>query len=236
MTQLIVLRHGQSQWNLDNRFTGWFDVGLTDQGRQEAARAGQLLLDAGLSDIDIAHTSRLQRAIHTLWVVLEQLDRVWIDVHRHWQLNERHYGALQGLNKAETVDKYGKEQVHIWRRSYDTPPAPVTADSPMNPANDSRYQDIPTEQLPTTESLLQVRDRIIPLWKSIIAPQIGQGKKLLITAHGNSLRALAMYLMDMSPEQVMEFNIATGVPLVFDITNNNRAERMYFLEGNEKSI
>ena len=230
MTKLIVLRHGQSQWNLENRFTGWVDVDLTEEGKKEAANAAKRLMDADLASIDMAYCSRQKRAIRTLWIMLDKMDRMWVDVERHWQLNERHYGALQGLNKAETIKKYGDEQVHIWRRSYDTPPDPISVDSPMYPGNEARYKDIDQSLLPRTESLKQVRERIIPLWHSTLAPQIDAGKQLLITAHGNSLRALAMYLTDMSPEQVMDFNIATGTPLVFEMDGADKTKDMYFLD------
>lgn len=230
MTKLIVLRHGQSQWNLENRFTGWVDVDLTKEGEKEATSAADRLIDAGLANIDRAYCSRQKRAIRTLWIVLGGIDRVWVDVERHWQLNERHYGVLQGLNKEETIKKYGEEQVHIWRRSYDSPPEPVSVDSPMYPGNEDRYSSIDKSLLPKTESLKQVRERIIPLWHSVIAPQIDAGKQLLITAHGNSLRALAMYLTDMSPQQVMDFNIATGTPLVFEMDGADTTKDMYFLD------
>jgi 2,3-bisphosphoglycerate-dependent phosphoglycerate mutase len=216
MYQLVLLRHGQSTWNLSNRFTGWTDVDLTEQGREEAQEAGRLL-EAGGFVFDIAHTSVLKRALRTNWIVLDVLDRLWIPVIPDWRLNERHYGALQGLNKAETAEKHGEAQTQIWRRSFDTPPPPLPPDDPRHPKHDPRYASIRPADLPSTESLKDTIARFIPYWKETIAPQIAAGKRVLITAHGNSLRALVKYLDGISEQDIVGLNIPTGIPLVYEL-------------------
>ncbi|MBT8079802.1 MAG: 2,3-diphosphoglycerate-dependent phosphoglycerate mutase [Gammaproteobacteria bacterium] len=212
--KLVLCRHGQSEWNLQNLFTGWTDVGLTDKGRREAVDAGKTVRKLDY-EIDIAYTSVLKRAIHTLWLMLDEMDRVWIPVIRDWRLNERHYGALQGLNKAETAEKYGDEQVHIWRRSYATPPPPLEADDERHPSHDPRYAGI--SNLPATESLATTLDRVQPCWDELIAPQLRNGKNVLIAAHGNSLRALVKMLDRVSEDEITGFNIPTGIPLAYDL-------------------
>ncbi len=215
-SQLVLLRHGQSQWNLDNRFTGWVDVDLTEKGVAEAAEAGRLMAAEGLQ-FDQAHTSLLKRAIRTLWVSLEQLDQVWVPVQRSWRLNERHYGALQGLNKAETSAKHGEEQVHIWRRSYDIPPPAIPVDDPGHPANDRRYAHLDPQALPGTESLALTLDRVLPHWHDAIAPVLKTGKTVLVTAHGNSLRALVKYLEEVPDDEITSLNIPTGIPRLYTL-------------------
>jgi len=215
--KLVLCRHGQSEWNKKNLFTGWTDVDLTDQGRQEAVDAGRVL--SGLDyDFDIAYTSVLARAIHTLWLILDELDRVWIPVVRDWRLNERHYGALQGLNKSETARKYGEEQVHIWRRSYDITPPPLETDDPRHPGHDARYAGI--NNLPDTESLATTLDRVTPCWNELIAQQLKAGRNVLIAAHGNSLRALVKMLDEVSEDEITGFNIPTGIPLVYELDDS----------------
>jgi 2,3-bisphosphoglycerate-dependent phosphoglycerate mutase len=212
--KLMLVRHGQSDWNLKNLFTGWTDVDLTDKGIQEAADAGKLL--AGLDyQFDIAYTSVLKRAIRTLWIMLDEMDRMWIPVVRDWRLNERHYGALQGLNKAETSAKYGDEQVHIWRRSYATPPPELDADDERHPVHDPRYAGI--SGLPATESLATTLQRVQPCWQELIVPELKAGKNVLIAAHGNSLRALVKMLDDVSEDEITGFNIPTGIPLAYEL-------------------
>ena len=212
--KLMLVRHGQSDWNLKNLFTGWTDVDLTEKGIQEAVDAGKLL--AGLDyDFDIAYTSVLKRAIRTLWIMLDEMDRMWIPVVRDWRLNERHYGALQGLNKAETSAKYGDEQVHVWRRSYATPPPALEPDDERHPAHDQRYAGI--AGLPATESLATTLDRVQPCWEELIVPDLKEGKNVLIAAHGNSLRALVKMLDDVSEDEITGFNIPTGIPLVYEL-------------------
>jgi 2,3-bisphosphoglycerate-dependent phosphoglycerate mutase len=212
--KLVLCRHGQSDWNLKNLFTGWTDVDLTEQGRKEARDAGRLLAERGYK-FDIAFTSVLQRAIRTLWIMLDEMDRVWIPVVRDWRLNERHYGALQGLNKAETAAKYGDEQVHIWRRSYDIPPPELDPEDERHPLHDARYAGI--SDLPATESLATTLDRVLPCWNDVIAPELRNGKDVLIAAHGNSLRALVKMLDGVSDEEITGFNIPTGVPLAYQL-------------------
>jgi len=212
--KLVLVRHGQSTWNLENLFTGWTDVDLTEKGIAEAREAGRLL--AGLDyDIDIAFTSVLKRAIRTLWIMLDEMDRMWIPVVRDWRLNERHYGALQGLNKAETAAKYGDDQVHIWRRSYDVPPPPLEADDERHPSHDPRYRGI--ADLPATESLALTLERVRPCWHEKIAPELRAGRNVLIAAHGNSLRALVKMLDEISDEAITGFNIPTGIPMAYDL-------------------
>lgn len=215
--KLVLCRHGQSDWNLKNLFTGWTDVDLTDQGIGEAKAAGRLLADLGF-EFDVAYTSVLTRAIRTLWLMLDEMQRMWIPVHRDWRLNERHYGALQGLNKAETAAKYGDEQVHIWRRSYDIPPPALEADDERHPSHDPRYADIDT--LPDTESLKTTLDRVIPCWEQRIAPELAAGRDVLIAAHGNSLRALVKMLDSVSDDEITGFNIPTGVPLSYELDDS----------------
>ena len=214
--KLVLLRHGQSQWNLENRFTGWVDVDLTDQGRAEAAAAGRLMREEGLR-FDVAHTSTLKRAIRTLNLALAELDQDWIPVHKSWRLNERHYGALQGLDKAQTAARHGDEQVKVWRRSYDIPPPPMAADDPGHPANDPRYAGLDRRVLPATESLATTLERVLPYWHDAIAPALKEGRDVLVAAHGNSLRALYKYLNDVSKEDILELNIPTGIPLLFEL-------------------
>jgi 2,3-bisphosphoglycerate-dependent phosphoglycerate mutase len=212
--KLVLCRHGQSEWNLKNLFTGWTDVDLTEKGIQEAIDGGRLLADMGY-EFDIAFTSVLKRAIRTLWLMLDEMDRMWIPVVRDWRLNERHYGALQGLNKAETAAKYGDEQVHIWRRSYDITPPPLEVTDERHPSHDARYAGI--ENLPGTESLALTLDRVLPSWEEKIAPELRAGKDVLIAAHGNSLRALVKMLDKVSDEEITGFNIPTGIPLAYEL-------------------
>jgi len=219
MKTLVLLRHGQSQWNQENRFTGWVDVPLSPAGVSEAQQAGQLLEEAGLG-FDFAFTSRLKRAIKTLWIVLEELDLMWIPVQRSWRLNERMYGALQGLNKTETAAKHGADQVKIWRRSYDIPPPAMSRDSAMYPGADPRYRDLKPEEVPLTECLKDTVDRFLPYWDSEIAPAVRRGERVLIVAHGNSLRALVKHLDAVSDEDIVELNIPTGVPLVYELDDD----------------
>jgi 2,3-bisphosphoglycerate-dependent phosphoglycerate mutase len=214
---LVLARHGQSTWNVDNLFTGWTDVDLSPLGREEAARAGAELLRAGIT-IDVAYTSVLKRAIRTLWIMLDAMDRMWVPVERDWRLNERHYGALQGLNKAETVARHGEAQVKVWRRSYDIPPPPLEADDPRHPRFDPRYADIDPARLPATESLADTLVRVKPCFDERIAPQLLAGRNVLVTAHGNSLRALIKMLDGVSEAEIVELNVPTGVPLVYDFT------------------
>ncbi|HXG89403.1 MAG TPA: 2,3-diphosphoglycerate-dependent phosphoglycerate mutase [Vicinamibacterales bacterium] len=228
MHTLVLLRHGQSTWNKENRFTGWTDVDLTETGRDEATQAGRLIKAEGLG-FDIAYTSLLTRAIRTCWLALDELDQLWIPTVRHWRLNERHYGALQGLNKAETAAKHGDEQVKIWRRSYDIPPPPLAADDERHPGGDPRYAGMPASELPLTESLRDTVSRFLPYWDETIAPSIRSGQRVLIAAHGNSLRALVKYLDGISDEDIVELNIPTGVPLVYELDDDLRARGRRYL-------
>lgn len=214
--KLVLLRHGQSIWNLENLFTGWIDVDLSDQGVQEAQEAGRLLRDEGIA-FDVAFTSVLKRAIRTLWIALDEMDLMWLPVERTWRLNERHYGALQGLDKARTVERHGAEQVKIWRRSYDIPPPPLSADDPQHPRFDRRYASIPPGEVPAAESLKDTLGRVLPFWNSRIAPELAAGRNVLVAAHGNSLRALVKMLDRMSDEAIVELNIPTGVPLLYEL-------------------
>ena len=215
--KLVLCRHGQSDWNLKNLFTGWTDVDLTEKGIREARDAGKLFVEMGL-DFDIAYTSVLKRAIRTLWIIMDEMDRMWIPVVRDWRLNERHYGALQGLDKAETAAKYGEEQVHIWRRSYDIPPPDLESDDERHPAHDPRYAGI--DGLPSTESLATTLERVAPCWNDVIAPDLRAGKNILIAAHGNSLRALVKMLDKVSDEEITKFNIPTGIPLAYELDDD----------------
>lgn len=228
MIKLVLIRHGQSQWNKENRFTGWKDVPLTEQGEAEARKGGQLLKQEGY-DFDICYTSVLKRAIKTLWLVQEEMDLMWLPVLRDYRLNERHYGALQGLNKAETAEKYGEEQVHIWRRSYDTPPPPLTKDDERWPGNDPRYAHVPEDKIPLSECLKDNLERTLPYWESTIVPQIRAGKKVLIVAHGNSLRALVKHLDNIPDNEIVKLNIPTGVPLVYELDDNLKPIQHYYL-------
>ena len=228
MHRLVLLRHGESVWNRENRFTGWTDVDLSDHGRAEAQDAGRLMA-AEKYEFDVAHTSVLKRAVRTLWIALDELDMMWIPVHRSWQLNERHYGGLQGLNKAETAAQYGEAQVKIWRRSYDTPPPPLTSNDPRHPSRDRRYAEIPPDQLPLTESLKDTVARFLPYWQSTIAPDIRAGRRVLIAAHGNSLRALVKFLDNVSDQDIVELNIPTAVPLVYLLNDDLEPLQKFYL-------
>jgi len=228
MYKVVLLRHGESIWNKENLFTGWTDVDLSDKGREEATQAGQMLKEQGIS-FDVAYTSVLKRAIRTSWIALDQMDLLWIPVVRDWRLNERHYGALQGLNKAETAAKYGDNQVKIWRRSYDIRPPALDETDPRYPGKDPRYHSLTREQLPLTECLKDTVDRVLPCWHDVIAPSIRSGKQVLIAAHGNSLRALVKYLEDVPDEQIVDLNIPTGVPMVQELDDDLKSIRHYYL-------
>jgi 2,3-bisphosphoglycerate-dependent phosphoglycerate mutase len=228
MHRVVLLRHGESIWNQENRFTGWTDVDLTDKGREEALAAGRLLKEGGYT-FDIAYTSVLKRAIRTCWIALDELDLLWIPVPRNWRLNERHYGALQGLDKAETAAKHGEAQLKIWRRSYDIPPPALDLDDPRHPGRDRRYADLGPDELPRTESLKDTVARFLPYWKETIAPAIQSGKRVLIAAHGNSLRALVKYLDSVSDQDIVELNIPTGIPLVYELDASLAPIRNYYL-------
>ncbi len=228
MHRVVLLRHGESVWNKENRFTGWTDVDLSDAGRGEAAAAGRLLKEGGYT-FDLAYTSVLKRAIRTLWLALDELDQLWIPVTKSWRLNERHYGALQGLNKAETAAKHGEAQTKIWRRSYDIPPPPLTVDDPRHPSRDSRYASLSPNELPLTESLKDTVARFLPYWHETIAPSIISGRRVLIAAHGNSLRALVKYLDGISEADIVELNIPTGIPLVYELDSDLKPIKHYYL-------
>ena len=233
MIKLVLLRHGESTWNKENRFTGWTDVDLSDKGRQEALDGGRVLKAEGYT-FDVAYTSVLKRAIRTLWTVLDEMDLMWIPVYRSWRLNERHYGALQGLNKAETAAKFGESQVKIWRRSYDIQPPALTADDQRFPGHDPRYRDLSPAELPLTECLKDTVARFLPLWHETIAPAIKGGRKVLIAAHGNSLRALVKYLDDIPEKDIVELNIPTGMPLVYELDDDLKPLNRYYLGDPEK--
>ncbi len=233
MYRVVLLRHGQSTWNLENRFTGWTDVGLTEQGIQEAIQAGRRLKEAGYT-FDLAFTSVLRRAIKTLWLVLEAMELEWIPVYCSWRLNERHYGALQGLNKAEMAAKYGEEQVKLWRRSYDVPPPPLDWDDARHPRFDRRYAFLDPKILPSRESLKDTLERVLPYWHETIVPAIRDGRRVLIAAHGNSLRALVKYLDQLSDQEIVELNIPTGIPLVYELDGDLRPLRHYYLATEEE--
>lgn len=228
MHRVVLLRHGQSTWNLENRFTGWTDVDLTPQGHAEAHEAARLLREAG-DTFDIAFTSLLKRAIRTNWIVQDELDLLWIPVERSWRLNERHYGALQGLNKAETTAAHGEAQTHLWRRSYDVPPPPLPRDDPRHPAHDPRYASLTPAECPATESLKDTVARFVPYWTGTIAPAIRAGRRVLITAHGNSLRALVKYLDGISDTEIAGLNIPTGIPLIYELDASLAPIRRYYL-------
>jgi 2,3-bisphosphoglycerate-dependent phosphoglycerate mutase len=234
MYKVVLLRHGESEWNKENKFTGWTDVDLSEKGLAEAKAAGKTLLAEGYT-FDVAFTSVLKRAIRTLWLTLDGMDLMWIPVYRTWRLNERHYGGLQGLNKAETAAKYGEQQVKIWRRAYDIPPPPLEKTDDRFPGKDRRYADLKPEELPTTECLKDTVARFLPAWHEQIAPVIKSGKRVLIAAHGNSLRALVKYLDDMSDKDIIELNIPTGIPLVYELDDNLKPIKHYYL-GDQKAI
>jgi 2,3-bisphosphoglycerate-dependent phosphoglycerate mutase len=219
LTKLVLLRHGESVWNKENRFTGWTDVDLSEKGIQEARQASLALKENGFS-FDVAYTSVLKRAIRTLWIVLDQMDAMWIPVHNSWRLNERHYGALQGLNKSETAAKYGEAQVNIWRRSYAIPPPALDANDPRSPAGDPRYRNLQENEIPLTECLRDTVARSVPYWQDVVAPAIKSGKRVIIAAHGNSLRALVKYLDNIPDDKIVDVNIPTGIPLVYDLDDN----------------
>ena len=228
MPTLVLLRHGESTWNKENRFTGWTDVDLSERGQQEAREAGRLLREGGYA-FDLAYTSVLKRAIRTLWIALDELDQMWLPVIGSWRLNERHYGALQGLNKAETAAKHGEAQVKIWRRSYDIPPPPLSPDDPRQAARDPRYAGLSPEDVPLTESLKDTVERFLPYWHEVIAPSIQSGQRILIAAHGNSLRALVKYLDNISDDEIAELNIPTGIPLVYELDDLLKPRNRFYL-------
>jgi 2,3-bisphosphoglycerate-dependent phosphoglycerate mutase len=233
MYKLVLIRHGESIWNKENRFTGWYDVDLSEKGLGEAKDGGQLLKKEGY-EFDVALTSVLKRAIRTLWIVLDQMDLMWIPVIRDWRLNERHYGSLQGLNKSETAAKYGEDQVKIWRRSYDVPPPQLEENDPRNPAKDPRYKNFRKSDLPLTECLKDTVARVLPFWHDVASPMIRSGKKVLIAAHGNSLRALVKYLDNISEEEILGMNIPTGIPLVYELDKDLKPIKHYYLGDPEK--
>jgi 2,3-bisphosphoglycerate-dependent phosphoglycerate mutase len=233
MKKLVLVRHGESDWNKQNRFTGWTDVDLSEKGRQEAQEGGQVLKKEGYT-FDVAYTSVLKRAIRTLWTVLDEMDLMWIPVHRSWRLNERHYGALQGLNKSETAAKFGEDQVKIWRRSYDIRPPALEPGDARFPGHDPRYRDLTPAELPLTECLKDTVERFLPYWHNTIAPAVKQDKKVLIAAHGNSLRALVKYLDNVSEADIVSLNIPTGMPLVYELDDELKPIRSYYLGDPEK--
>ena len=228
MYKLVLMRHGESQWNLENRFTGWTDVDLTETGREQARRAGELLKEKGFA-FDLAYTSVLKRAIRTLWITLDAMDAMYLPVHNSWRLNERSYGALQGLNKAETAAKFGEEQVLIWRRAYAIAPDPIAPDDPRHPRFDARYAKIPASEIPATECLKDTVARVLPFWRESIAPAIRAGRRVLVAAHGNSLRALIKHLDNISDNDIVHLNIPTGQPLVYELDDDLRPIRHYYL-------
>lgn len=228
MKKIVLLRHGESTWNKENRFTGWTDVDLSEKGVLEAHKAGKALKEGGFV-FDVAYTSVLRRAIKTLWITLEDMDLMWIPVHNSWRLNERHYGALQGLNKSETASKYGEDQVLVWRRSYDVPPPVLEKNDPRSPANDPRYKNLDKKDLPLTECLKDTVARFLPYWHETIAPAVKSGKRVIIAAHGNSLRALVKYLDNVSDKDIVGLNIPTGLPLVYELTDDLKPIKSYYL-------
>ena len=234
MKKLVLLRHGESTWNEENRFTGWTDVALSEKGVQEAKTAGLVLKQNGFA-FDVAYTSLLKRAIKTLWIVLEDMEQMWIPVNLSWRLNERHYGALQGLNKSDTAAKFGEQQVLLWRRSYDVRPPALDKSDSRYPGNDPRYRGLPEKYLPLTECLKDTVTRFLPYWKETIAPAVKSGQNVIIAAHGNSLRALVKYLDRISDEQIVELNIPTGIPLVYELDNNLLPLKHYYL-GDEETV
>ncbi|CAA2930884.1 2,3-diphosphoglycerate-dependent phosphoglycerate mutase [Arsenophonus endosymbiont of Bemisia tabaci] len=234
VTKLVLVRHGESEWNKENRFTGWTDVELSDKGREEATDAGQLLKKESFV-FDYAYTSVLKRAIHTLWNILDQIDQQWLIVEKNWRLNERHYGALQGLDKAETAAKYGDDQVKLWRRGFEITPPELTKDDPRYPGNDPRYANLNPSELPVTESLATTIERVVPYWEEVIKPRVAKGEKVIIAAHGNSLRALVKHLDKMSEDEILELNIPTAVPLVYEFDENMQPIKHYYL-GDQAEI
>jgi 2,3-bisphosphoglycerate-dependent phosphoglycerate mutase len=228
MHKLVLLRHGESTWNKENRFTGWTDVDLSEKGIEEAHKAGQVLKEEGYI-FDVAFTSVLKRAIRTLWITLDEMDLMWIPVYRNWRLNERHYGALQGLNKAETAQRHGEEQVLIWRRSYDVRPPALEKDDDRYPGKDPRYKDLTPAELPLTECLKDTVERFLPYWKETIEPTVKSGKRIVISAHGNSLRALVKYLDNISEEKIVKLNIPTGIPLIYELNEDMQPIEHYYL-------
>lgn len=228
MYKLVLIRHGESTWNLENRFTGWTDVPLTDTGVEQAKAAGRLLKAQGW-DFDLCYTSVLKRATHTLWHCLDEMDRTWLPVEHSWRLNERHYGALQGLNKAETAKKFGDEQVLVWRRSYDIPPPALEPNDPRSEAGDIRYADVPPGRMPLTECLKDAVDRVLPYWREAMGPAIKAGRRVLVSAHGNSMRALVKYLDEISDEDIVALNIPNGIPLVYELDEALKPIRHYYL-------
>ncbi len=233
MTKLVMVRHGQSTWNQENRFTGWTDVDLTERGIAEAHEAATALMESGYA-FDVAFTSVLKRSIRTLWLILDDMDMMWIPVHRSWRLNERHYGALQGLNKKDTAEKYGLEQVQVWRRSYDIPPEALPESDPRHPCHDPRYANLSKLVLPATESLKTTLERVLPYWHEMIVPILRGCQKVLISAHGNSIRALVKYLDNVRDEEITELNIPTGIPLVYELDEDLKAQTHYYLGDEEK--
>ena len=233
MLKLVLVRHGESVWNKENRFTGWTDVDLSEKGIEEAHQAGKVLKENGFN-FKVAYTSYLKRAIKTLWIILEEMDLMWIPEYKTWRLNEKHYGKLQGLNKVETAEKYGEEQVKIWRRSYDVPPEPLNLDDPRNPRLDARYAEI-GDQAPLTEALKDTIARIIPYWETEMIPQLKQNKEVLVAAHGNSLRGIVKYLKNMGEKEIIDLNLPTGIPYIFEFDDDMKLQKDYFL-GNEEEI
>jgi 2,3-bisphosphoglycerate-dependent phosphoglycerate mutase len=230
---LVLIRHGESTWNKENRFTGWTDVDLTDRGVREAREAARLLMDGGFS-FDVAFTSVLKRAIRTLWIILSEMDLMWVPVFKSWRLNERHYGALQGLNKAEMAEKYGEQQLHTWRRSYDIKPPALRKSDRRYPGNERKYADLDAKDIPLTECLKDTVDRFMPFWHTNVVPEVAKGRRVVISAHGNSLRALVKYLDDISDEDITQLNIPTGIPLVYELDRDLRPQRNYYLGESEK--
>lgn len=233
MLKLVLIRHGESVWNKENRFTGWTDVGLSEKGIQEAHEAGKVLKENGFS-FKVAYTSYLTRAIKTLWIVLEEMDLMWIPVYKTWRLNEKHYGTLQGLNKKETAEKYGDEQVLIWRRSYSTPPEPMADNDPRHPKQDPRYADLSVDEIPATEALQDTVNRIVPYWKSDISLSLKKYNQVLVAAHGNSLRGIVKYLKNMGEDEIIQFNIPTGIPYVFEFDDDMNLLKDYFIGDPEE--
>jgi 2,3-bisphosphoglycerate-dependent phosphoglycerate mutase len=233
MYKVVLLRHGESTWNKENRFTGWTDVDLSEKGKDEAKKAGQILKREGFP-FDIAYTSVLKRAIRTLWIVLDEMDLMWIPVIRNWRLNERHYGALQGLNKSETAQKYGDAQVKLWRRSYDIQPPALEKNDNRYPGNDPRYSELSESELPLTECLKDTVNRFVPYWENTIAPTVKSGKRVIIAAHGNSLRALVKYFDNIPDQEIVELNIPTGIPLVYELTEDLKPVKSYYLGDPEE--
>ncbi len=233
MLKLVLIRHGESVWNKENKFTGWTNVPLSEHGIKEATDAGKLLKEKGF-DFKVAFTSYLDRAIKTLWIILEEMDLMWIPVYKTWRLNEKHYGNLQGLNKAEMAEKFGDEQVLMWRRSYDTPPPEIPEDDPRHPKHDPRYAGLKPEEIPSTEALKNTEERIVPYWKSDISKSLKEHKEILVSAHGNSLRGIVKYLKNMGEDEILKFNIPTGIPYVFEFDEDLNLQKDYFIGDPEE--